>query len=70
MHIIQAIQKAFEDGEKYYTARDDFGNMYEVYKSIGNDGESIRIIKNGMMIEIPFEIKFKKPFESKFKRKD
>jgi len=58
MHIIKAINKAFED-DKMNTAKDKDGNRYEVYISQSDTDQKLRVIKNGMMIEISLDLNFK-----------
>ena len=58
MHVIKAINKAFEDG-KMHTAKDKDGNRYEVYISQSDTDQKLRVLKNGMMIEISLDLDFK-----------
>lgn len=60
MHIVKAINKVFENDEFTYTAKDDEKNKYQVYISHQQNDSYLRIIKNGIMIEIPYELEFKK----------
>ena len=59
MYIIQAINKCIEDDGIYCGTCPD-GDDYKVSISKCIDGQKLRIVKNGHMIEIPFNrLKFK-----------
>lgn len=61
MHIIKALNKTFEN-KGIYTAKDTEGKTFSVHKGESDDGEFIRICKDGHMIEIPLDIEFKEGY--------
>lgn len=57
MNAIQAIQKSYEG---YCVGYDKDRNRYDIYVSESEERQTLRILKNGTMIEIDLhEINFK-----------